>query len=231
VSRAQVTRAEAAVETANIRLGYTKIKADWTGGADSRVVAERFVDEGQTVTANAELLRIVELDPITGVIFVSEKDYARLRPGQKVTLSTDAYPQEQFHGEIERISPIFRQATRQARVELTIDNPELRLKPGMFVRTTVVLEQVPQATIVPEQALTLRDRQNGVFVVNEEEMTVSWRPVRVGIREGDQVQISGEGLQGRVVVLGQQILDDGSPIIIPESGRTQKSSDSRERQK
>ncbi|MCL7487995.1 MAG: efflux RND transporter periplasmic adaptor subunit [Desulfobulbaceae bacterium] len=231
VAVAQVTRAEAAVETANIRLGYTRIKADWTGGADSRVVAERFVDEGQTVTANAELLRIVELDPITGVIFVSEKDYARLRPGQDVTLSTDAYPREQFHGEIERISPIFRQATRQARVELTIDNPELRLKPGMFVRTTVVLERIPQATIVPGQALTLRDRQTGVFVVNEEDMTAAWRPVEVGIREGDRVQVTGEGLQGRVVVLGQQILDDGSPVIIPESGRTRKSSDSREGQK
>jgi len=219
VAEAQVTRAEASLETVNIQLGYTKVKADWTGGADRRVVAERFVDEGQTVSANAELLRIVELDPITGVIFVSERDYSRLQPGQDAALSTDAYPGELFHGRIERISPVFRQATRQARVELTIDNPGLRLKPGMFVRATVVLERVEQATIVPEQALTLRGKQTGVFVVNEQEMTVAWRPVQVGIGEGDLVQVTGEGLEGRVVILGQQLVDNGSPIIIPEIER------------
>lgn len=223
VTRAQVIRAEAALETANIRLGYTTIQADWTGGADSRVVAERYVDEGQTVSANAELLLIVELDPITGVFFVSEKDYARLRPGQETSLNTDTYPQEQFQGRIERISPVFRQATRQARVELTIDNPELRLKPGMFIRATVILDRVEQAVIVPEQALTLRDQQNSVFVVNEESMTVSWHPVRVGIRDKGRVAVSGMDLHGRVVVLGQHLLDDGSPIIIPADNQEKPS--------
>jgi len=44
---------------------------------------------------------------------------------------------------------------------------------------------------------------------------VSWRPVTVGIRDGSRVQIEGEGLSGRVVTLGQQLLKDGSAIIIP----------------
>ncbi|HHO48112.1 MAG TPA: efflux RND transporter periplasmic adaptor subunit [Desulfobacteraceae bacterium] len=215
VARAQVVRAEASLETANIRLGYTKVKADWTGGDDIRLVAERYVDEGQTVSANAELLLIVELDPITGVIFVSEKEYARLRPGQEVSLGTDAYPAERFQGRIERIAPVFREATRQARVELTIDNPEMRLKPGMFIRATVIPDHREEAVIVPEQALTHREDQIGIFVVDEEAMTVAWHPVQVGIREGDRVQVSNGDLRGRVVVLGQHLVDDGSPIIIP----------------
>ena len=41
------------------------------------------------------------------------------------------------------------------------------------------------------------------------------RKVRIGIRDGDRVQVSGEGVAGRVVVLGQQLLDDGSKIVIP----------------
>ena len=102
-------RAEASLETANIRLGYTRITAGWSGGDDQRVVAERYVDEGETVSANTPLLRIVELDPITGVIFVTERDYARLQPGQEVLLlTTDAYPGEDFQGRIERIAPVFR---------------------------------------------------------------------------------------------------------------------------
>ncbi|MGD2187811.1 MAG: efflux RND transporter periplasmic adaptor subunit, partial [Desulfobacterales bacterium] len=68
VAAAQVTKAESSLETAIIRLGYTQVTAGWTGGSDRRVVAERYVDEGQTVAANAPLLLIVELHPIVGVV-------------------------------------------------------------------------------------------------------------------------------------------------------------------
>jgi len=214
VAEAQVTKAESALETANIRLGYTKVTAGWAGGDEDRVVAERYVDEGQTVAANAPLLMIVELNPIVGVVFVTEGDYAHLKPGQTVSLTTDAYPGEQFTGRIDRIAPIFRKSTRQARIEMTVDNPRYRLKPGMFIRAAVTMARVAQATIVPEQALTIRDDKSGVFIVSEDGQSVVWREVKVGIREGDRVQVEGEGLSGRVVTLGQQLVNDGSPIMI-----------------
>ena len=149
VAEAQVKKAESSLETANIRLGYTRVTAGWAGGDEDRVVAERFVDEGQTVAANDPLLSIVELHPIVGVFFVSERDYARMAPGQPVSLSTDAYPGERFSGRIDRIAPIFRKTTRQARVEMIIENPGHLLKPGMFIRAEVVLDLVADATIVP----------------------------------------------------------------------------------
>jgi RND family efflux transporter MFP subunit len=214
VAAAQVTKAASSLETANIRLGYTKVTAGWTGGNEDRVVAERYVDEGQTVAANAPLLMIVELNPIVGVVFVTERDYANLKPGQLVSLTTDAYPGEQFTGRIDRIAPVFRKSTRQARIEMTIDNPRHRLKPGMFIRATVVLARVPEATIVPEQALTKRDDKSGVFIVGEDGRSVAWHEVKVGIREGARVQVEGEGLSGRVVTLGQQLVNDGAPITI-----------------
>jgi RND family efflux transporter MFP subunit len=215
VAEAQLTKAKSSLETANIRLRYTEVTAGWAGGGEDRVVAERYVDEGQTVAANAPLLLIVELNPIVGVVFVTEGDYAHLKPGQPVSLTSDAYPGEQYPGSIDRIAPIFRQSTRQARIEMTIDNPQHRLKPGMFIRAQVVLSRVPEATIVPEQALTIRDGRNGVFIVSEDGGSVAWREVKVGIRAGDRVQVEGTGLSGRVVTLGQQLVSDGSPISIP----------------
>jgi RND family efflux transporter MFP subunit len=215
VAAAQVTRAEAALASAKVWLSYTQVVANWSGGDDDRVVAERFVDAGETVAANAQLLSIVELHPITGVIFVAERDYARLRPGQPASLSTDAYPGEAFQGRISRIAPVFRQATRQVRVEAVFENVDHRLKPGMFIRVTLVMDQVAEATIVPEQALTKRADRNGVFVVSDDGQSVVWREVQVGIREGNRVQVEGEGLTGRVVTLGQQLVDDGSAITIP----------------
>ncbi len=215
VAAAQVTKAESSLETANIRLSYTQVTAGWAGGGEQRVVAERYVDEGQTVAANAPLLLIVELHPIVGVVFVTERDYAQLRPGQLVALTTDAYPDEQFTGHIDRIAPVFRKSTRQARIELIIENPEHRLKPGMFIVAAVVLARVPEATIVPEQALTIRDDKSGVFVISEDGRSVAWREVKVGIRESGRAQVEGAGLSGRVVTLGQQLVNDGSPIILP----------------
>lgn len=216
VTRAQVTRAESALESARIRLGYTVVTANWRGDSEQRVVAERYVDEGETVSANTPLLRIVELNPITVVFFVTERDYALLQQGQNASLTTDAYPGESFSGTVVRISPVFRESTRQAQVELRVENPLLRLKPGMFARVTVTLEQADDTTIVPEQALVTRDGRSGVFVVSTDGKTVSWRPVTIGIQQGSRVQVTGEPLTGQVVVLGQQLLDDGSAIRVAE---------------
>ena len=217
VARAGLEKASAALETANIRLGYTQVTAGWSGGDEQRVVAERYLDEGQTVAANAALMLIVDLDPITGVFYVTEKDYAKLAPGQTVTLTTDAYPGERFGGKIDRIAPVFRQNTRQARVETVFANAARRLKPGMFMRASVVMDRAESATIVPEQALTIRDDRTGVFVVNPAGTSVSWHPVATGISDGGRVQVTGEGLSGRVVTIGQQFLDDGSTVTIPDA--------------
>jgi RND family efflux transporter MFP subunit len=219
VAQAQLTKAASSLETAKIRLGYTRITASWTGGDDDRLVAERYYDEGQTVAANQPLLLIVKLNPILGVVHVAEKDYAHLRPGQTVSLTTDAYPDAAFFGRIERIAPVFQKTTRQARVEMIIENPGHRLKPGMFMRATVVLKRVLETTIVPEQALVIRDNKPGLFVVSEDGKSVIWRAVKLGIREGARVQVEGEGLSGRVVTLGQQLLKNGSAVTIPEEKR------------
>lgn len=214
VTKALVSRARSALRTADIRLGYTKVTADWGDATERRIVAERYVDEGETVSANAPLLRIVEIDPVIAVVFVTERDYALLSTYQPAVLSTDAFPGKRFEGRIERIAPIFREATRQARVELTVSNGELLLKPGMFIRATVVLDRIEDATYVPEQALTLRDGGSGVFVVNPDGRSVKWRKVETGIRDSGHVQVSGEGISGRVVILGQHLLKDGSAITI-----------------
>ncbi len=214
VTRAEVLRAQASLETARIRLGYTNVAAGWRGGRDQRVVAERYVDDGETVAANAPLLRIVEMNPILAVFFVTERDYTLLRTGQAVVLHTDAYPGEGFEGHIARIAPVFRESTRQARVEVGVDNAELRLKPGLFVRATVVLKRVEDAVIVPEQALVRRDGRDGVFVVADDAGSVAWREVEVGFRNEGRVQVRGDGLTQQVVTLGQQLLDDNTRVSI-----------------
>lgn len=226
VAKAEVLKALASLETTRIRLGYASVTADWTVGDQVRHVAERYVDAGQTVSVGTPLLKIVELNPLTGVIFVTEKDYAKFQTGQLATLSNDAFPGSIFTAHVSRIAPVFTEDTRQARVELSIDNADQRLKPGMFIRVTLALERVEKAVIVPSSALTLRNDRAGLFVLNEAGQTVFWQEVRLGIQEKGRVQILSPKLRGRVVTLGQQMLDDGSQVSIPGKLESQKADES-----
>ena len=214
VYQAQVNRAEAEVASARIRLSYTQVQATWSGGADTRYVAERYIDEGQTVAANTALLRIVDLNRLSGVFYVTEKDYANLSVGQNVTIRTDVYPNAEYTGHIERIAPVFQDASRQARVELRIENEALKLKPGMFIRAQVEVDRVEGATIVPQSAIVTRSDIQGIFLVSEDGDRAEWRTVRVGIREGAKVQVLGDAIRGKVVTLGQQLIEDGAPIRV-----------------
>jgi RND family efflux transporter MFP subunit len=217
VQKAQVQRAESSVESARIQLGYTKVRALWSGDVSARLVAERYADEGQTLNALSPLIRIVDVDPLTGVFFVAERDYPELGVGQTVDLETDAYPGEIFAASIERIAPVFQESSRQARIEITVPNADTRLKPGMFVRAKVVVREVNDAQIVPEMAIVTRSDTQGIFTVDTDGKTAHWQPVEVGIREAGRVQVFAEKLQGPIIVLGQQLVEEGSSISVVSS--------------
>lgn len=214
VFRAEIARAEAAVEYAKIRVDYTHVRAQWRGSNESRLVARRYADEGQNISANEDLLQIVAIDPVMAVFYVTERDYPSLQINQQVDIHTDAFPGRIFVGRIARIAPVFQEASRQARIEVQVPNAERSLKPGMFVRADVEVAREPAATIVPFEAIERRADVTGVFLVAAEDATAVWRPVELGIREGDRVQIIGENLSGRVIRLGQQLVEHGSPIAI-----------------
>ena len=222
VSIAQVSRAQATLESARIRLGYTKVNAGWNGGTQLRVIAERYVDEGETVSASTPLMRIVELNPVKVIIHVSEQDYVHFAPEQRASLTTDAYSGRSFPAKILRISPVFHENTRQAEIEFEVSNPEHKLKPGMFANVKVTLETIENAMYVSDHALVKREGRYGLFMVSDDRSKVSWHPVEVGITQDNKVQITGKDLSGPVVILGQQLLNDGSTINVVTQNITPK---------
>jgi RND family efflux transporter MFP subunit len=217
-ARGGVARARAQLATARIQLGYTRVASGALRGEGTRMVAERHVEPGDAVTAGQPLLTLVEIDPLIAAISVTELDYTRIAIGQRASLATDALPGESFEAEVLRISPRFDETSRQARIELRVRNARHLLKPGMFVRATLVLGRESDATLVPESALTRRAGRDGVFVLDAVSSKVVFRPVEIGIRQGERVQVRGEGVVGRVVTLGQQQLEDGSTVAPQPAG-------------
>ena len=214
VAEAQVTRAEAELESARIELSETRVRAEWMGGDEERIVAERLVDEGDSVAANQPIFRVIDLDPLLGVVRVTERDYSKINSGDSLSVMTDAFPGEVFTGIVTRVAPVFSEESRQAQVEFEVENPDHRLKPGMFVRVSMVLEVKEEAIIIPDLAIVRRDDMDGVFVLGEDRKTALWRPVETGIREDDRVEIVEGDVSGEVITLGQQLVNDGSPVQV-----------------
>ncbi len=214
---AQVAQKEAELKTAQVRLAYTRIRAFWQNGSSTRLVGERFIDEGAMLPSNTPIVSIIDIHSLKAVIHVIERDYPRVLTGQIAVISTDAYPGRKFAGTIERIAPILKEAARQARVEITISNPENILKPGMFVRVEIEYDRHEDATVVPLNALIKRGGQASIFVTDGQSNRVKRVPVEVGIINGDMAEILQPAISGNVVTMGQHLLNDDSKITLPET--------------
>jgi RND family efflux transporter MFP subunit len=217
VSLAQVMQREAAYKAAEVRLSYTQIKAFWEAGEQVRVVGERFADEGTLLQANQPIVSILENNPLTAIVHVIERDYPKVSVGQQAEVTTDAYPDEVFRGRILRIAPLLKESSRQARVEIEVPNPDLTLKPGMFIRARIEFSAHEQATLVPVAALVKRGDVEGVFMVDASSRTARFVPVKTGIVMNDLAEIlDPDSLQGEVITLGNHLLEDGSKLSLPE---------------
>jgi RND family efflux transporter MFP subunit len=223
VGLAQIAQKEAALKAAEVRLSYTRIQADWENDG-SRVVGERFVDEGAMLGAHDAIVSILDIRSLIAVVYVIERDYNKIQLGQKALITTDAFPDRRFQGEVIRIAPLIKEQSRQARVEIKIPNPMELLKPGMFVRVQIEFAEHEQATVIPVVALCKRDGRQGVFLVDFEQAKVRFVPVTLGVVQGDRAQVINPPLAGSVVTLGQHLLSDGSSVILPNAREQRPSS-------
>jgi RND family efflux transporter MFP subunit len=216
VSLAQVAQREAALKTAMVRLSYTKVQAFWEEGDQTRVVGERFVDEGALLQINQPIVSILQNNPLTAVVYVIERDYPKVTIGQQAVVTTDAYPGKTFAGGITRIAPLLKESSRQARVEMEVPNPELMLRPGMFIRARVEFARHEDATLVPLAALVRRNDREGIFTADLQNRKARFVPVTTGIISGEMVEIIKPEISGLAVTMGNHLLEDGSDITMPE---------------
>jgi RND family efflux transporter MFP subunit len=217
VAESQLSAARSQLADADLKLSYTRVSADWPEG-DRRYIGRRLVDEGGLVTANTPIMTVVSLDPLLVVVEVLEKDYPRLRAGQEADLRTEAWPGETFRARVARVAPVLSAETRQARVELEVANPELRLKPGMFAEVAFVFKEVENVWSVPLDVPLRRREGFVIFLADPEKKTVRLLPVTLGLVDGGRVELVGAPpLDQPVVFLGQHLLTDGQGYKLAET--------------
>ena len=207
---------EASHNLAKLELDYTQIRAPIDG-----VVSERYVKLGNTIKVGEPLFRVTSLDPLVAYLFIPEREYRRIAPGQPVAIVIDALAGEPIPASVTRVSPIVDPETGTFKVTVEIDDPERRIKPGMFGRLSVVYDRRENVLKIPRSALLEDAGSTSVFVV-EDGVAIS-KPVETGygdrgmveivngIVDGEQIVTVGQsGLkeQARVTVIGETSIDE-----------------------
>ena len=230
VAQAQLRQEESRLRLAEVRLQDCLLRGPQGEKMGDRMlhVGSSYVELGALVKANEPLLSLMDIQTLKGQFYVTEGDYALMHSGMGASLRVDAYPERSFSARVERVSFLVQEESRQALVELAIPNEGLFLRPGMFMRAEVVLEEKSRALAVPLEALCEREGDRGVFLVDPEGKKAFFQKILPGIQDEGMVEIlEPEELEGLVVILGHHLLGvQGGDVLIPE-----KSSSSREEEK
>ena len=207
LAHAQVKQAEAALEQAKVNLDKATIEAPFSG-----VVSRKYVDEGAFVGPTMPLFRLVDIHEVEITGGVADRHYPKIKIGKtRAEVEVDAYPQEKFSGFISRLRPELDRVTRTVAVTIRVPNHDGRLKPGMYARIKLILDEHNKVPIVPDEALLAFEDGTRVYVVNGGEARL--RKVRIGLEEGHWNEVL-DGLQAGeiVVVRGKEMLRDGAAV-------------------
>jgi len=174
-----------------------------------------YVDIGQNVTSQTPIALVVNADKVKIDLDVPEIYLPRVSLGEEAVISVDAYPAEEFKGIVTKVSPVLDLATRSAPVEISVDNPEHRLKSGMFARVRLILERRQNVPAILKEAIIGKEIEPYVFVVKDNKAYL--RKITLGIRQGPDYEVKGGLREGeQVVIMGQQRLSDSSEVKIEE---------------
>ena len=194
--RYDLEQARAAYDLARLELSYTTVVAPISG-----VVASRDIKPGNFVQINSPIIRIVDSSRLEATLNVPEREMAKLRPGQAVTLVADALPGRSFTGVVDRVSPVVDNGTGTFRV-VTSFAGDGELAAGMFGRLSINYDQRADALVVPRTALLEDGGEPAVYVVRDGHAARvglrlgyndgGWVEVREGLAEGDGVVVAGK---------------------------------------
>jgi len=177
------------------------------------IVGRVYVDIGENVAAQTPVALVVNIDRVKIDLDVPEGYLPKVSLGQEAKIMVDAYPQEVFTGKVTKISPVVSLENRAAPVEIAIDNPDHRLKPGMFARVSLIIEKHLLASVILKEAIMGKEPDAYVYLIADNKAVT--KKITLGIHSGPYYEVL-EGIKegDLVVIVGQQRLYDNAPVAV-----------------
>jgi membrane fusion protein, multidrug efflux system len=203
------TNAKYDFENAQVRLSKMDIVAPFTGV----IVDLPFYTPGTRVNSGAQMVSLMSYEKMFLDINLPEKSISEVTLGQHVIITSYTLTNDTLKGIVSELSPAISTETRTFKGKLTIDNPELKLRPGMFVKADIITAQKDSAVVVPKSLMLSSGRGKIVFVV--EQSTAMERSITTGIENQEYAEvISGLKVNDRLVVRGFETLRNNSKVKV-----------------
>ena len=176
------------------------------------VTARNF--ESDDLFASMPILHIMQINKLKVKANVSEMYYPVVKVGQKVDIEVDIFPGEKFEGKVTRINPALDAATRTFGVEITIDNANERLRPGMYARTTFNMGQ-KESIVINDVAVQKQSGSSARYVYVIKDGKADYRFVEDGRHIGNKLQIlSGIEEGEQIAITSFNRLVEGAEVEI-----------------
>jgi RND family efflux transporter MFP subunit len=215
---------QATLDRRKAEIAQKYIYAPWDGRVGLRDIAI-----GSYLAPGKKVVWLQKIDPVYVDFTVTEADYGRIKDGEKVTVTLNAYPDQSFTGKIVTTDARLSDTNRMITVRAEIANPDKKLVPGMYANVLVDVGEPEKVVTVPQTAVTYSLYGDNIFVVNAtkgkdkdgkdvDELVVERRFVKAGpVRDGRVSIVSGIKDGDKVVTAGQNKIDQGSKVKIDNS--------------
>ncbi|MES1213689.1 MAG: efflux RND transporter periplasmic adaptor subunit [Singulisphaera sp.] len=180
-------------------------------------ITKRMVSEGQMIREGEQVAQLIIDKPLRMWVNVPEKYTPYASVGQEVRLTVASHPGRTFDGKVTWINPSVDADSRTFQVEVSIPNEDRALRPGGFVKASVVTKRANERTVVPIEAIVRFAGVTKLFVV--EGGKAQSIPVETGTEGSGWIEVNGNvPAAATVVVSGQTQLADGTSVTIRQPG-------------
>ncbi len=196
-------------ENALIKLEKLKVKAPF----DGYLVDLPYHTGGVRVPAGQEMFRVMAFRKMFLEAHLPEKYLPRIQDGMQVRVTNYVFPQDTLNGRVSQISPALSEETRTFKVRMDIDNPSGVLRPGMFIKSEIILQRKDSVIVIYKNYLRGNRYGRKVFVV--ENGLARERRIMTGIENDNMVEVvNGLKENESLVVRGYETLRDRTKVKV-----------------
>lgn len=178
------------------------------------VITARNYDNGDMYSGGNPVLVVEQISPVKLIVNVSENYFPKVKKGAPVEVKLDVYGDEKFEGKVNLVYPTIDAATRTFPVEVTVNNANQRIRPGMFARVTMNFGTADHV-VVPDMAVIKQAGTGDRYVWIYNDGKVSYNKVELGRRMDTEYELlSGVENNSQVVIAGQKALLNGVEVVV-----------------
>ncbi|MCF8332166.1 MAG: efflux RND transporter periplasmic adaptor subunit [Bacteroidales bacterium] len=221
ISEQQYDQAKTQYEIALSNLEYlkenTKLMAPFNG-----IITEKYYEAGEvysgapnTQAGKAAIVTLMQISPLKAVVSISEKYFPNIKEGMLATVRSDIYPNQTFQGSVLKVYPVINPATRSFKTEIKVNNPQEKLRPGMFAKVNIKLKD-DAAMFAPAISIVKQEGTNNRYVFVVEDGKARKINVKLGERKNENIELLSDEIEKgmELIIAGQANLMHGDKVKV-----------------